>query len=97
MAMFVVRHEHDAGRCPAQSPEMGGMLLNHLEESNAASQGIKIHGDAVVNGQHTFYLILESDSQANVERFMQPFSMAGSVEIMPSSTCSEVVARRTCD
>jgi DMSO/TMAO reductase YedYZ molybdopterin-dependent catalytic subunit len=30
MALFIVRHQHAAERCPAADPQMGAMLLNHL-------------------------------------------------------------------
>jgi hypothetical protein len=96
MALFVVRHQHPAERCPAKDPSMGAMLLNHLTEANAQQHGVRIHGDAVVDGQHTLYLILEAGDQATVDQYMAPFRMAGTVEIMPSSSCQEVVARRGC-
>ena len=41
-------------------------------------------------------LIVESDDKANIENFMQPFKMAGSVEIIPASTCETVVERAGC-
>jgi hypothetical protein len=31
MALFVVRHQYAPERCAAQDPDMGCMLLNHLE------------------------------------------------------------------
>jgi hypothetical protein len=96
MALFVVRHQHPAERCPAKDPQMGEMLLQQLSGPNAAKAGISINGEAVVNNEHTLYLILESDTENRVREFMQPFAMAGSVDIYPASTCSEVVGRRGC-
>ena len=66
MSLFVVQHIHDAEVCPASHPQMGPMLLHHISEGNAAKSGIKVRGDAVLNGQHTFYLILEADGTDKV-------------------------------
>lgn len=96
MALFVVRHQHDAQRCPARNPQMGTMLLQHLSEPNARRHGIRIHGEGVLDGQHTLYLILEADDRSQVEAYMKPFSQAGSVEVWPASRCETVVSRQSC-
>jgi DMSO/TMAO reductase YedYZ molybdopterin-dependent catalytic subunit len=96
MALFVVRHQHDAGRCPAVDPYAGATLLNYLSRPNVRQQGIDIKGEAVVQGEHTLYMILESEDEALVRDFMQPFAMAGSVDIYPASTCAGVVASGGC-
>jgi hypothetical protein len=49
-----------------------------------------------LDGLHTFVLIVESESEDNVRNFMQPFSMAGPVEITQASTCEVVVERAGC-
>src|SRR5438046_753655 len=85
MSLFVVQHQHPAERCPAQDPQMGSMLLQHLSQPNADKFGVKIHGEAVVNGAHTLYLIVDAPDPESVNRFMTPFAQAGSVEVMPSS------------
>jgi hypothetical protein len=96
MSLYFVRHQHDAQTCPAQDPEMGGMLLSHLSPANASKFGVAIRGDAVLDGQHTFVLILEADRPDQVEDFMQPFKQAGPVEIYPASECETVVERAGC-
>ena len=96
MKLFVVRHQHPADRCPARQPEMGAMLLAHLNPVNAERQGVRIKGEGVVDGQHTLYLILEAEDRGKVEAFMQPFAQVGSVEIWKASTCEEVVERQQC-
>ena len=63
MALFVVRHQHAAESCPAQDPYMGAMLLNHLSRPNARRHGVKIQGEAVVQGEHTLYFIAEADDE----------------------------------
>jgi hypothetical protein len=96
MSLYFVRHQHSEATCPAKSPEAGAMLLTHIDHMNARKFGVDILGDAVLDGLHTFVLIVESDSADNIENFMQPFKQAGSVEIIPASTCEVVVERAGC-
>jgi DMSO/TMAO reductase YedYZ molybdopterin-dependent catalytic subunit len=96
MALFVVRHQHDAGRCPATDPDMGAMLLNYLSRPNVRQHGVEIRGEAVVQGEHTLYMIVESTAEGRVREFMQPFAMTGSVDVYPASTCARVVASGGC-
>ena len=96
MPLFVARHQHSPENCPAKDPQMGEMLLQHLAGPSAAKAGISINGEAVVNDEHTLYLILDAETQRSVQEFMSPFSMAGSVDIYPASSCSDVVGRRGC-
>ncbi len=96
MKLFVVRHQHEAARCPARNPEMGVMLLQHLSAANAEKHGIRIHGEGVLDGQHTLFLILEAEDDAAVRRYMAPFAQAGTVDIWPASPCEAVVTRQGC-
>jgi hypothetical protein len=96
MALYYVNHQHTAETCPARDPQMGNMLLQHISPLNARKFGVKIVGDAVLDGQHTFVLLLEADDPAKIEQFMQPFAMAGSVDIQPASHCETVVERAGC-
>ena len=96
MSLFVVQHIHDAEVCPAGHPEMGPMLLQHIAQGNAAKLGITMRGDAVLDGQHTFYLILEASDTDKVQEFMSPFAQMGSVEIWPANSCEVVVNRGHC-
>jgi uncharacterized protein with GYD domain len=97
MSLYFVRHQHTAETCPAKNPEMGQMLVQHVSKSNARKFGVDLLGDAVLDGQHTFVLIVEAEDKAYIEQFMQPFSQAGPVEIMPASTCEAVAERQGCD
>lgn len=96
MSLFVVHHQHAPEVCPAPDPQMASMLLKHLSPANTASYGITIQGEAVIKGAHRLYLILEAPDQESVDRFMQPFAQAGSVEILAGSSCEEVVRRGVC-
>jgi hypothetical protein len=90
MALFIVRHQHDPERCPAADPYKGATLLNYLSRPNVRKHGVSIQGEAVVHGEHTLYMIVESSDEAQVREFMQPFAMAGSLDIYPAATCAEV-------
>lgn len=96
MSLYFVQHRHDENTCPAKDPQMGAMLLQHLSRSNARTYGIQLQGEAVLDGAHTLVLIVEAEQQEQVERFMQPFQQAGSVEIHPASLCEVVVERKSC-
>jgi DMSO/TMAO reductase YedYZ molybdopterin-dependent catalytic subunit len=96
MALFVVRHQHAAERCPAQDPYLGATLLNHLSRPNVRQHGVAIQGEAVVQGEHTLFLIVEASDEARLREFMQPFQMAGSLDVYPASTCARVVASGGC-
>jgi len=97
MSLYFVRHQHTPETCPAKDPEMGQRLLKHLTKAGASKFGVALHGDVVLDNQHTLVLILEAEEMAHVDSYMQPFAMAGSVEIVPASECEAVVARGGCD
>ncbi len=96
MPLFVIQHKHAAETCPAGDPQMGPMLLKHLSPPNAAGFGVNIQSEAVIDGQHTFYLIVDATDEGKVKDFMGPFYQAGSVEIWPASSCEQVVERAQC-
>jgi len=96
MTLFFVHHQHDAENCPAADPEMGAMLLNHLSRPNVRSYGVEIQSEVVVEGQHALYMVLEASDPAQVDAFVKPFGMVGSVEVLPASTCVRVVASGGC-
>ena len=60
------------------------------------SQVPRFRGDAVLDGLHTFYLILELDGSDKIQEFMSPFAQMGSVEIWPANACETVVSRGHC-
>ncbi|WP_263366961.1 sulfite oxidase [Edaphobacter bradus] len=96
MALFIVRHHHEPNRCPATDPYMGATLLNYLSRPNVRKHGVSIQGEAIVRGEHTLYMIVESSDEAHVREFMQPFTMAGSLDVYPAATCASVVASGGC-
>ena len=96
MALFIVRHQHSAESCPAQDPYMGAHLLNHLSRPNVRRHGVIIQGEAIVQGEHTLYLIVEAGDEHRLREFMHPFQLAGTLDIYPASTCARVVASGGC-
>ncbi len=96
MALFIVRHQHQAERCPAADPDMGATLLNYLSRPNVRLHDVEIRGEAIIQGEHTLYMIVESSHQDRVNEFMKPFAMAGPVDVYPASTCARVVASGGC-
>ncbi len=96
MSLFVVQHKHSAETCPAGDPQMGPMLLKHLSPPSAAGFGVTVEGEAVLDGLHTLYLIVDAADESKVKSYMAPFSQMGSVEIWPASSCEKVVERGEC-
>src|SRR6266481_5550055 len=96
MALFIVRHQHDPDHCPATDPDLGAMLLNYLSRPNVRRHGVTIQGEAVVQGEHKLYMIVESSDADRVRAFMAPFARAGTVDVYPASTCARIVASGGC-
>jgi DMSO/TMAO reductase YedYZ molybdopterin-dependent catalytic subunit len=96
MALFIVRHHHEAERCPVTDPYAGAEILNYLSRPNVRQHGVEIQGEAIVQGEHTLYMIIESSDEERVREFMKPFAMAGSVDVYPASTCARAVASGGC-
>jgi DMSO/TMAO reductase YedYZ molybdopterin-dependent catalytic subunit len=96
MALFIVRHQHDPNRCPAHDPDMGATLLNHLSRPNVRKHGITIQAEAVVRNDHILYMIVEAGDEARVREYMQPFAMAGTLDVYPAATCAGVVSSGGC-
>lgn len=75
---------------------MAPRLLELLSESGAKSRGLKIHGDAVARGKHHLYLIIEGPDEKAIRDYLAPFAQAGSLDVVPASSCEDVVARGAC-
>ncbi|MGW5153315.1 hypothetical protein [Rhodococcus koreensis] len=93
MTLFLVRHHHSAERCPAQDPEMGAMILNHLSRPNVRRCGVRIRGEGVVRDEHTLYFIADADDEDSL-RELGPFRRVGSLDIYPATTCARRRERR---
>jgi hypothetical protein len=95
MSVFVVRHQHRAGRCPAADFTAGAGLLNHLSGPGATRHGVRIRGEAVL-AAHTLLVIAEADGEDVLRAFLRPFEAAGTVQVEPASTCAQAVAVGGC-
>ena len=69
---------------------MGQISFARLGAANAQRHRVTIHGEAVVDGQHTLYLIAEANDRTRLEEFLEPFAMAGTVEVWPAPDCAAV-------
>lgn len=96
MPLFVVKHQHQPETCPAGDPQVGPMLAQHVSPAGAERFGLNLHGEGVVRGGHALYLIVDAADRQDVDRFMEPFTRFGSVEILEASPCEEVVKRASC-
>ncbi len=96
MPLYVVEHRHPADRCPAGNPQMAPFLLKILSEESARQAGLHLVGDAVARGQHHLYVIIEGPNEGAVRQYLGPFAQAGSLDVIPASSCEDVVNRGAC-
>lgn len=96
MPLYFVEHAHSAETCPTKDRDTMLMLGQHVTQQNADTFGVTIKSDIVHPGEHRMMMVLEADSREAVDNFVQPFSMAGSVDVKEVTTCEEVVRTATC-
>lgn len=51
---------------------MGASLLNHLSRPNVRKFGVQIQGEAVVQGEHMMYLIVEAGDEPRLRARWMP-------------------------
>ena len=96
MPLYLVEHRHTAETCPTKNREMMLMLGKHVTQPTADQFGIKIHSDVVHPGEHRMMLVLEAPEQSNVDEYVKPFVMVGTVDVKEVSTCEQVVETAVC-
>jgi uncharacterized protein with GYD domain len=96
MPLFFVEHQHSADTCPTKDKNMMLMLGKHVTQPSADQFGVKIHSDVVHPGEHRMMMVLEAAAQSNVDDFVKPFGMVGSVDVKEVVTCETVVETATC-
>ncbi len=96
MPLYFVEHRHTAETCPTKQPEMMQMLGKHVSQPNADTYDITIQADVVHPGEHWMNMVLVAPEQSNVDRFMEPFKMVGTVSVKEVTTCESVVATAKC-
>ncbi len=96
MSLFVVTHKHSPEQCLANDTIKAHILLNRISKDVTGKFGVTIHGEAVIQDQHTLIMILECSNEQKVRDLVTPFASEGSLEIQPANTCSTVVSRGRC-
>ena len=96
MPLFIVIAKHSPDSCLAGDPEMGKMLLSHLNKDNASKFGVNIQATAGAESQHTLHIIMDTGDRQKVDEYMTPFAQMGSVEVTTGIACEAHVARGRC-
>ncbi len=96
MTLYLAEHTHPGAQCPANNPPMAAGLLQIVNVENARRHGITIHGDAVADGQHHLYLIVEGRGEKEVREYFAPFAQLGTLKVTAASHCEQVVGRGHC-
>jgi hypothetical protein len=96
MSLFVAEHKHTGETCPAKVPQMAYGLLQLVDHANARRSGIVIHGDAVANGKHHLYVIVDASDEEAVKNYFAPFRRFGTLKVTAASHCEQVVGRGHC-
>ena len=96
MSLFIVIAKHAPESCPAGDPEMGKMLLAHIQNDNAKKFGINIQASIGVESKHTLHLIMDAEESQKVDEFMAPFAQMGEVDVIPGISCAAIVERGRC-
>ncbi len=96
MSRFVVEHAHSEQTCPAKDARLAAGLLQIVAPPNASQHGVTIRAEAVTNGLHHLYLIVDAANAETVRSYLAPFAQVGSLSITPASRCEEVVHRGAC-
>ena len=92
--MFVAQHRHPADQCPA-SPGSGPLLLSRVSAAAAASYGVTIEAEALIDGEHLL-LVVQAASQEAVERFLAFLPGPGYLRVLPACSAEDAVQRGGC-
>lgn len=93
--MFVAQHRHPADQCPA-SPGSGPLLLSRVSAAAAASYGVTIEAEALIDGEHLLLLVVQAASQEAVERFLAFLPGPGYLRVLPACSAEDAVQRGGC-
>lgn len=96
MTLFVAEHAHAGEACPARNPQIAAGLLQIVDPANARRHGITIRADAVANGQHHLFVIVDAPGERQVREYFAPFAQLGTLKVTAASPCEEVVGRGQC-
>jgi DMSO/TMAO reductase YedYZ molybdopterin-dependent catalytic subunit len=96
MTLFVVRHHHDPRRCPGRDPSLAAALVSCLDRSHLSKQGVELRGEAVVQDDHTLYVVVDSIDDHHVREAVSPLELFGEVEVHPAASCARLLAGGDC-
>jgi DMSO/TMAO reductase YedYZ molybdopterin-dependent catalytic subunit len=96
MALYFVRHHHAPERCPAGDPVFAEQLLSYLSRANERKHGVDVRGEAVPQGEHSVYFLAEAPDERRLREFLEPLRQAGTLDVFPASTSSEILASGAC-
>ncbi len=95
MPLFVARHRHRPGHCPA-APGQGPLLLARVSAAAAARHGVTIQAEALLDDQHLLLLIVQAPSPQAVHQFLAFLPGPGDLQVLPARTAEQAVQRGGC-
>ena len=95
MPLFVARHRHQPGHCPA-APGQGPLLLARVSAAAAARHGVTIQAEALLDDQHLLLLIVQAPSPQAVHQFLAFLPGPGDLQVLPACTAEQAVQRGGC-
>jgi hypothetical protein len=94
MPLFVAHHRHSPESCSASA--IGAQLLSRVSAAAAASYGVTIEAEALIDGEHRLLLIVDAVDREAVEQFLAFLADHGDMQVLPASTAEEAVERGSC-
>ena len=95
MPLYIARHRHQPGNCPA-APGQGALLLSRVSAAAAARHGVTIQAEALADGEHLLLLVVQAASSQAVLRFLAFLPGPGDLQVQPACTAEEAVQRGGC-
>ena len=95
MPLFIARHRHRPGNCPAGTGR-GALLLSRVSAAAAARYGVTIQAEALADGEHLLLLVVQAASPQAVRQFLAFLPGPGDLQVQPARTAEEAVQRGGC-
>ena len=95
MPLFIARHRHRPGNCPAGTGR-GALLLSRVSAAAAARYGVTIEAEALIDGEHCLLLVVEAATREAVERFLAFLPWPDGLQVRPACSAEEAVERGSC-
>lgn len=95
MPLFVAHHRHSPENCPTTAAT-GSHLLSRISAAAAASHGVRIEAEALLDGEHRLLLVVDAANREAVEDFLGFLLPYGELQVLPASTAEQAVQRGVC-